>query len=185
MKKMISTVFCSLIAGTSCANSSVFSINVPDLPEYGFHVKNVLSANYGFGCNGENLSPAISWANAPKETKSFVVTIYDKDAPTGIGWMHWVVANIPANTTALPEGIKADGTNLPQGALQTRTDFGVPGFGGACPPEGQKHRYEIKVTAVSVETLPNVTADTMPAVVGYFTKANAIAEASIIVEHSR
>ena len=113
------------------------------------------------------------------------MTIYDKDAPTGIGWMHWVVANIPANTSALPEGIKADGTNLPQGALQTRTDFGVPGFGGACPPEGQKHRYEIKVTAVSVETLPNVTADTMPAVVGYFTKANALAEASIIVEHSR
>ena len=114
-----------------------------------------------------------------------MVTLYDKDAPTGIGWMHWVVANIPANTTSLPEGIKADGTNLPQGALQTRTDFGVPGFGGACPPEGQKHRYEIKVTAVSVETLPNVTADTMPAVVGYFTKANALAEASIIVEHSR
>ena len=99
--------------------------------------------------------------------------------------MHWIVVNIPAKTTALPEGIKADGTNLPQGALQTRTDFGVPGFGGACPPAGQKHRYEIKVTAVSVETLPNVTADTMPAVVGYFTKANAIAEASIIVEHSR
>ncbi|HHF4313767.1 TPA: YbhB/YbcL family Raf kinase inhibitor-like protein [Haemophilus influenzae] len=132
MKKMISSVFCSLIAGTS----------------------------YGFGCNGGNLSPAISWANAPKGTKSFVVTIYDKDAPTDIGWMHWVVANIPANTTTLPEGIKADGTNLPQDALQTRTDFGVPGFGGACPPEGQKHRYEIKVTAVSVETLPNVAADT-------------------------
>ncbi|PRJ53903.1 hypothetical protein [Haemophilus influenzae] len=82
MKKMISTVFCSLIAGTSCANSSVFSINVPDLPKHGFHAKNLLSADYGFGCNGGNLSPAISWANAPKGTKSFVVTIYDKNAPT-------------------------------------------------------------------------------------------------------
>ena len=117
MKKMISTVFCSLIAGVSYANSTVFSINVPNLPEDGFHAKNTLSADYGFGCNGENLSPAISWANAPKGTKSFVVTIYDKDAPTGIGWMHWVVVNIPANTTALPEGVKADNSNLPQGAL--------------------------------------------------------------------
>ncbi len=97
MKKMISSVFCSLIAGTACANSSVFSINVPDLPKHGFHAKNLLSADYGFGCNGGNLSPAISWANAPKGTKSFVVTIYDKDAPTGIGWMHWVVVNMPAN----------------------------------------------------------------------------------------
>lgn len=185
MKKIISTVFCSLIAGVSYANSTVFSINVPNLPEDGFHAKNTLSADYGLGCNGENLSPAISWANAPKGTKSFVVTIYDKDAPTGIGWMHWVVVNIPANTTALPEGVKADNSNLPQGALQTRTDFGMPGFGGACPPKGQKHRYEIKVTAVGVETLPNVTADTMPAVVGYLTNANALAEASIIVEHSR
>ena len=185
MKKMISTVFCSLIAGVSYANSTVFSINVPNLPENGFHAKNTLSADYGLGCNGENLSPAISWANAPKGTKSFVVTIYDKDAPTGIGWMHWVVVNIPASTTALPEGVKADNSNLPQGALQTRTDFGMPGFGGACPPKGQKHRYEIKVIAVGVETLPKVTTDTMPAVVGYFTNANALAEASIIVEHSR
>ena len=76
MKKMISTVFCSLIAGVSYANSTVFSINVPNLPENGFHAKNTLSADYGLGCNGENLSPAISWANAPKGTKSFVVTIY-------------------------------------------------------------------------------------------------------------
>jgi len=185
MKKIISTTFCSLVAGVACAHSSVFSINVPDLPEYGFHVKNVLSANYGFGCNGENLSPAISWANAPKGTKSFVVTIYDKDAPTGIGWMHWIVANIPANTTSLPEGIAEDGSNLPRGALQTQTDFGMPGFGGACPPKGQKHRYEIKVTAVGVKTLPKVKEDTMPALVGYFTKANALAEASIIVEYGR
>ena len=88
--------------------------------------------------------------------------MYDKDAPTGLGWMHWVVANIPAHVSALPEN-----QPLPQGALQTRTDGGTAGFMGACPPKGQNHRYEITVTAVDVATLPNITADATPALVGF------------------
>lgn len=184
MKKIITTTLFTLCATTACATTPSFTVNLPDI-EKGFPDKNVLSADYGFGCNGQNLSPAISWQNAPKGTKSFVVTLYDKDAPTGIGWMHWVVVNIPAKTTALAEGIKADGSNLPQGSLQTRTDFGVPGYGGACPPQGQKHRYEIKVTALGIEKLPNITAESMPALVGFFTKANALAEATITVEQER
>src|SRR5579863_10424786 len=85
----------------------------------------------GFGCTGQNVSPALSWSGAPKGTKSFAISMYDPDAPTGSGFWHWWVVNIPADVTSLPKGAgdpKAGG--LPAGALQTRTDFGVPGYGG-------------------------------------------------------
>lgn len=82
----------------------------------------------GMGQHGQNLSPALEWKDAPAGTKSFVVTVYDPDAPTGSGWWHWVVVNIPATITALPEGAGSAGDKLPKGAMQVRTDFGVPGW---------------------------------------------------------
>ena len=104
----------------------------------------ILSADYGFGCGGGNKSPQLSPGRARRQgTKSFAVTCFDPDAPTGSGFWHWVVVNIPAGTTEL----KLDAGNpkaglLPKGALQTRTDFGAPGYGGPCPPEGHgPHRY--------------------------------------------
>ena len=106
--------------------------------------------------------------------------MYDKDAPTGLGWMHWVVANIPAHVSALPEN-----QPLPQGTLQTRTDGGTAGFMGACPPKGQNHRYEITVTAVDVATLPNITADATPALVGFFANAHALGKAKVTVSQAR
>ncbi|WP_373321652.1 YbhB/YbcL family Raf kinase inhibitor-like protein [Neisseria uirgultaei] len=130
-------------------------------------------------------SPALSWKNPPAGTKSFVLTVYDKDAPTGLGWMHWVVADIPADVRSLPAGITAQGGRLPKGALQTRTDFGTPGYGGACPPEGREHRYEFTLTALKVAKLPNITAESTPALVGFFTKANSLGEAKFTVEHRR
>jgi len=141
----------------------------------------VLSADYGFGCHGSNRSPHLAWDGAPAGTKSFAVTCFDPDAPTGSGFWHWVVVNIPPNVgeLALDTGNPASGT-LPAGALSVRTDFGKPGYGGPCPPEGDHpHRYLFTVHAVSMDALP-VTADTSAAVVGFYLNFNTLAKASLM-----
>jgi hypothetical protein len=141
----------------------------------------VLSADYGFGCRGGNQSPHLVWEGAPAETKSFAVTCFDPDAPTGSGFWHWVVVNIPPNVRelALDAGNPASGT-LPAGALSVRTDFGKPGYGGPCPPEGDHpHRYLFTVHAVSMDALP-VTADTSAAVVGFYLNFNTLAKAALM-----
>lgn len=134
----------------------------------------------GMGQTGENLSPPLNWSGAPAGTKSFVVTAYDPDAPTGSGWWHWVVVNIPAETASLPEGAGSGRPGLPEGALQTRTDFGTPGYGGAAPPPGRVHRYVFTVTAVGVPHL-DVSADAAPAMVGFLLHHHGLASASITV----
>ena len=93
----------------------------------------ILSADFGFGCTGGNKSPHLKWSEAPAGTKSFAITCYDPDAPTGSGFWHWLIVNIPANVSELAEGAGSAGGTLPAGALQTRTDFGGPGYGGPVP----------------------------------------------------
>jgi Raf kinase inhibitor-like YbhB/YbcL family protein len=137
----------------------------------------------GFGCSGGNVSPQLSWSGAPAGTKSFVVTVYDPDAPTGSGWWHWVVYDIPASATELPAGA-GGGTGLPEGAKQARTDFGAPGYGGACPPPGKPHRYVFTVHALKVEKL-DVPADATPALIGFMTHANALGSARLTVTYGR
>jgi Raf kinase inhibitor-like YbhB/YbcL family protein len=140
----------------------------------------ILSADFGFGCAGGNLSPQLSWSGAPAGTKSFAVTCYDPDAPTGSGFWHWLVVNIPANVTELSLGAGNTGGKLPIGALQTRTDFGVPGYGGPCPPEGDHpHRYLFTIFAVGADKL-DVKADTSAAVVGFNLHFNTLAKAAIM-----
>jgi len=140
----------------------------------------------GMGCTGNNISPALQWKDAPSGTRSFAVTLYDPDAPTGSGWWHWVVYNIPAAVTALPEHAgDASGQLLPAGAVQARTDFGTPGFGGACPPPGDKpHRYILTVYALKTEKI-DVPADSSPAMVGFMLHANELAKASITAHYGR
>ncbi|WP_345971142.1 YbhB/YbcL family Raf kinase inhibitor-like protein [Sulfurimonas sp. HSL1-6] len=140
----------------------------------------------GFGCSGENVSPALQWANAPKETKSFAVTVYDPDAPTGSGWWHWVVFNLPATVTALPSGAGNGAKGLmPKAAVQSMTSFGQAGFGGACPPVGDRpHRYVFTVYALDVAAL-DLDASAMPALVGYMLNAHAIAKASLMAYYGR
>nr|WP_245609177.1 YbhB/YbcL family Raf kinase inhibitor-like protein [Sulfurovum lithotrophicum] len=137
----------------------------------------------GFGCNGKNVSPELSWSGVPKGTKSFAITVYDPDAPTGSGWWHWIAVNIPANATSIPAG--ASGKSMPKGTLETVNDFGSMGFGGACPPKGDKpHRYIFTVYALDVDKLP-VKASTKPPVVGYQINAHAISKASIVSYYGR
>ena len=139
----------------------------------------ILSADYGFGCAGGNRSPHLRWEGAPAEAKSFAVTCFDPDAPTGSGFWHWVVVNIPAGVTELPlDASNAASGKLPAGALQVRTDFGKPGYGGPCPPPGDPHHYVFTVFAVSQEKLP-VTADTSAAVVGFNLHFNTLAKATL------
>ncbi|HBZ6107262.1 TPA: Raf kinase inhibitor-like protein YbcL, partial [Escherichia coli] len=134
----------------------------------------------GFGCEGGNTSPSLTWSGAPEGTKSFAVTVYDPDAPTGSGWWHWTVANIPATVTYLPaDAGRRDGTKLPTGAVQGRNDFGYAGFGGACPPKGDKpHHYQFKVWALKTDKIP-VDSNSSGALVGYMLNANKIATAEI------
>jgi len=139
----------------------------------------------GFGCSGGNISPALAWSGAPKGTKSFAVTVYDPDAPTGSGWWHWLVYNIPASVSELPTGAGSAGGKLPAGAVQGHTDFGTAGFGGACPPAGDKpHRYIFTVYALKSESI-DAPAEASAAMVGFMIHANTLAKASITTHYGR
>ncbi|WP_240001790.1 YbhB/YbcL family Raf kinase inhibitor-like protein [Parvibium lacunae] len=140
----------------------------------------------GFGCTGQNISPALTWTPGPAGTKSYAVTVYDPDAPTGSGWWHWVVYNLPANTTSLAENAgSANSGALPAGTVQGRTDFGSAGFGGACPPVGDKpHRYIFTVHALKTEKI-EVPADATAALIGYMINANRLAKASFTAKYGR
>ncbi len=139
-----------------------------------------------FGCSGMNLSPQLAWANAPEGTKSFAITVYDPDAPTGSGWWHWTVANLPSTTTSLPAGAgDKQNPQLPSGAVQGRNDYGYAGFGGACPPLGAKpHRYQFTVWALKTEKLP-LDNESSGAMVGYMLNNAALAKAEMTVKFGR
>src|ERR1700738_4392168 len=116
--------------------------------------EHILSADYGFGCEGGNQSPHLAWSGAPAGTKSFAITCFDPDAPTGSGFWHWLVVNIPAKLREPAEGPGRAGGQRPAGARQPRTDSGAPGYGAPCPPEGDHpHRYLFTVYAVKVDKL--------------------------------
>lgn len=140
----------------------------------------------GFGCTGDNVSPQLYWENAPEGTKSFAITIYDKDAPTGSGWWHWLVFNLDKNTTELKEGAGSTKPKLfPKNAIQSLTDFGKPGYGGPCPPEGDGiHSYEVTVYALNTDKL-DLEATANPALVGFMINAHTIEKASLVFYFKR
>jgi Raf kinase inhibitor-like YbhB/YbcL family protein len=138
------------------------------------------------GCTGENHSPAISWSGEPMGTESFAVTMYDPDAPTGSGWWHWTVFNIPPSVHSLPtDAGDAGSALLPAGAGEGRTDFGFSHYGGPCPPVGDPpHHYEITVFAVKVAKLP-LDADASGATVGFVLHFNTLATTRIVGRYGR
>jgi Raf kinase inhibitor-like YbhB/YbcL family protein len=133
------------------------------------------------GCSGKNISPALSWSGAPKGTKSFALMVYDPDAPTGSGFWHWVVFNIAPDVTSLAKGAgdpKSDAA--PKGAVQSRTDFGVPGYGGPCPPKGDKpHHYHFMLFAVDADKI-DADENTSAAVVGFNLHFHTLAKADLV-----
>jgi hypothetical protein len=140
----------------------------------------------GFGCSGENKSPALKWSGAPAGTKSYAVTLYDPDAPTGSGFWHWFVVNIPGNVNELaPNAGAIGGAKLTQGATHVRIDYGISGFGGPCPPEGDApHRYIFTVHALGVDRL-DIPDDATAAVAGFMVNANSLGKASFTAKYGR
>ncbi|SOC03314.1 YbhB/YbcL family Raf kinase inhibitor-like protein [Rhodobacter maris] len=138
----------------------------------------------GFGCTGPNLSPALSWSGAPEGTNSFILTVYDPDAPTGSGFWHWSLFDLPASTTALPRGI-GTAAALPAGAMAARNDYSQNAWGGPCPPQGDKpHRYIFTVYAMPQEKL-GIDETASGAVVGFFAHAAALDHASLTAIYGR
>lgn len=161
-----------------------FTLTSPDLkpnqPIPQVHVFN------GMGCTGKNASPALSWSNPPAGTMSYAVTVYDPDAPTGSGWWHWVIYNIPASVRSLAAGAgDPKGTTAPAGSVQGNTDFGAPGYGGPCPPPGDKpHRYIFTVHALKVAKL-DLPSNATAAMVGFNLHANDLGQASLTALYGR
>jgi Raf kinase inhibitor-like YbhB/YbcL family protein len=156
---------------------AVFEVTSDDIAD-GATLSEAQVANF-MGYSGDNLSPQLSWSGFPAETKSFAVTVHDPDAPTGSGFWHWLVLNIPADVNDLASGASSSGA-LPQGVLQLRNDAGTLGYVGAAPPPGDTpHRYVTTVHAVDVERL-DVEADSPPAIAGFNLRFHAIARAQLV-----
>jgi Raf kinase inhibitor-like YbhB/YbcL family protein len=155
-----------------------FTLNSPDVTDQ-------VQLRDDFVADGGNTSPELSWSGFPAETKGFVVTCFDPDAPTPSGFWHWLVLGLDANTTSLPRGAGAEGGgNLPEGAFHVRNDYNQFGYLGAAPPEGdQVHRYFFVVHAIDVEKL-DVDENVTPAVVSFNLAFHTLARAIIAPVYS-
>ncbi len=158
MKRVIQGLaigICTVAAFSAHAQTATFTLSSPDLSSGRFDNQFVLN---GFGCKGQNVSPALQWSNVPSGTKSLALQVYDPDAPTGSGFWHWAVYNIPADSKGMPRGAGNSAATLPAGAFGGNTDFvdtgatgGNGNYGGPCPPEGDKpHRYIFTLFALAV-----------------------------------
>jgi Raf kinase inhibitor-like YbhB/YbcL family protein len=183
---LAASLFAASLSGAATAQAQSLTLTSPDLKEGGTIANEQLVK--GFGCTGDNISPALSWSGAPAGTRSFAVHMLDPDAPTGSGWWHWVVFNLPANVTSLPKGAGDVKSKLvPKAAIQSRTDFGSDGYGGPCPPPGDKpHHYQITVFAVDVDKLPDAKNDmASAALVGFDLHFHTLAKASLTATYGR
>lgn len=171
-------LFIAMCCITTGSFAQTFTLSSKDVG--GQFTNQFIAAN--FGCSGGNQSPELSWANAPEGTKSFAITLYDEDAPTGSGFWHWVMVDIPVGTTVLKRGAGNVQANIaPTGSLQSINDTGMPGYQGPCPGTGElPHHYVFTVYALKTEKL-GTTASSTAALTGFLLNKQAIAKASIVV----
>jgi len=162
-------------AGASAAGA--LTLSSPDIKPGGKIADEQEYNGAAWGCSGGNVSPALNWSAAPKGTKSFALSVYDPDAPTGSGFWHWWVVNIPADATGLPKGA-GGGKGLPEGAVQGRNDYSETKYGGPCPPPGKPHHYVFTLYALDVDKFP-ADASQSPAVFGFNANAHALAKATL------
>lgn len=156
-------------------------VSIAGLSDYGFLSK--VNEYHNFGGNGDNISPALSWENVPQGTKSFAVTVYDPDAPTGSGFWHWVAFNIPARLTSLAAG--AGNPEITPDIKHANSDFGAPGYGGCCPPEGDiPHRYVFTLHALTCDEL-GVAQDLPNAVIRFLINMHTLEKASVVTLYQR
>ena len=140
----------------------------------------------GFGCTGGDKSPHLKWSGIPEGTKSFAITVYDPDAPTGSGWWHWQVVNIPVSVTELAtDAGNTQKVAVPDGSMQIKNDYGIRGFGGACPPKGHGvHHYRFTIHALSVEKL-DIPEQASGALAGYMINAHTIESSTLVSLYQR
>lgn len=177
MKKLI--ILFSIIFIGACSHKEQqpkFSISSDDIKAGSIiKIKHVFD---GFGCVGDNISPQISWQNPPQETKSFALSVYDPDAPTGSGWWHWIVLNIDADKRQLKQNFGAINDFSSNKVNQIKNDYGTYSFGGPCPPIGDKpHRYIFTIYALKTDKI-EINKNASAALAGYMINANSIAKAS-------
>jgi Raf kinase inhibitor-like YbhB/YbcL family protein len=177
MPRKIACAIALFVTLPAVATAETFTLQVADLDHGRFRNEQVFS---GFGCHGENVSPRVSWSHVPAGTRSIVLTIHDPDAPTGgLGWTHWVVANIPPSQTSLEKGASANTQRLPAGVTETLTDFGESKYGGPCPPQGKPHRYVVTAYALDVTHI-DVNPASSPALVAFQMHGKIIAQARYV-----
>jgi len=168
---------------TNMAVADTFTLKSKDISHGDFMKKT--QEFQGFGCSGGNLSPQLSWSGAPKGTEAFAIMAYDPDAPTGSGWWHWQLVNIPKNVTNLASGAGDMSKNqAPKGSRHISNDYGAKGFGGACPPEGDgAHRYQFTVHALSKKL--ELPEDPSGALTGYMVNAHSLGSSTIEALYKR
>ena len=177
--------FAAALSVSTASRAQTFALSSPDVRD-GQAIAQTFAFN-GFGCTGQNLSPALTWRNAPAGTKSLAVMVHDPDAVTGgAGFWHWVVINLPKGVDGVNQGAgTVEGKSLPEGARQIATDFGTPSWGGPCPPAGDKpHRYHFTVYALKVDKL-ELPANATASLAGFMVNANSIGKANFTATYGR
>ena len=178
-------LFTSLSFGAFQASAADFTLSSQDIPaDSSIGNKYVFK---GYGCNGDNISPGLSWSDPPSGTKGFAILVHDPDAPTGgSGWWHWLVINLPATMRKLEPGALSSETKASrEGIRQVKNDYGIAAYGGPCPPPGDNpHHYNFTVYALKVPSL-DIPEGASAAFVGYMVNSNSLAKASFTAVYGR